>query len=115
MSKQKEKKEVKLGFTTIMHEPRLKFNLSLNEYCIADAVYHLSHNPSGAILGWCYASRSTLGGFFGISRQTVSTLVGKLEDKGLLDVHEETDHLRTTKNWYENFVMYKLKKGIGKV
>lgn len=110
-----EQQKTQLGFTTIMHDPRLKFNLSNNEYCIADAIYHLSHNPQGAILGWCYASRASIGRFFGFSRQTVIKSIKVLVEKGLVEVHAETDYLRTTSLWYENFVLFKLQHRENKV
>ena len=103
------KKEIKLGFTTIMHEPRLKYELSQNDYCIADVIYHLSHNPRGSIIGWCYASRQSIGNFFGISRPTVIKSIKKLKEKGLIEVHKETDYLKATSLWYDNFVLFKLK------
>lgn len=102
--------KIKLGFTTIQHDPRLRFDLSNNDYCIADCIYHLSHNPAGAVLGWCYAKRETIGSFFGLSRQSVQTIIKKLEMKGLIEVHQETKHLRSTQAWYENFVLFELEK-----
>jgi len=101
-------KNIKLGFTTIMHDPRLKYKLSNNDYCIADVIYHLSNNPNGAVIGWCYASRQTLANFFGISRQTVLNSLKTLEDKNLIEINEETRYIRTTKIWYQNFVIYKI-------
>jgi len=108
--KRNELKKVKLGFTTIQHDPRLRFELSNNDYCVADAIYHLSHNPKGAVLGWCYASRETIGLFFGITRQAVITILKKLQKKGLIEINGETNYLRTTQMWYENFVMFELGK-----
>ncbi len=102
------KQKVQLGYTTILHDPRLQFELSNNEYCIADAIYHLSHNPDGAVIGWCYASRQKIGDFFGLSRQTVITALKKLIEKKLIEVNDETGYIKTTKTWYQNFVMYKL-------
>jgi len=104
----KKKQKVQLGYTTIMHDPRLQFKLSNNEYCIADAIYHLSHNPDGAVIGWCYASRQTIGDFFGLSRQTIITSLKRLVDKKLIEINNETGYIKTTKIWYQNFVMYKL-------
>ena len=100
--------KLQLGYTTIMHDPRLQFKLSNNEYCIADAIYHLSHNPDGAVIGWCYASRQTIGSFFGLSRQTVITALKRLADKKLIEINIETGYIKTTQTWYQNFVMYKL-------
>lgn len=46
MSSDKRKEGVKYGYTTIQHDPRLKFDLSNDAYCVADAIYNLSNNPS---------------------------------------------------------------------
>ena len=108
-------KEVKLGFTTIMHNPRLEFELSNNEYCVADLIYHLANNPNGAVLGWCYASRESIGKFFGLSRQTIINIIENLTEKGLVVVHQETRYLKTTSKWYESFVLYKMKQPFNKV
>lgn len=103
-----DKDDVKLGFTTIQHDPRLRYQLSNNEYCIADAIYHLSHNPDSIAPGWCFARREKLGKFFGLSRRTVITAVSKLKAKGLVEEDKETSYLRTTKLWYEDFIVFAL-------
>lgn len=102
--------KVKLGFTTIQHDPRIRFELSNNDYCVADAIYHLSHNPESSVYGWCYASREKLGKFFGLSRQSVITIIKKLQSKGLIEINQDTNHLRTTQLWYSEFVMFELRK-----
>ena len=53
MSYDKRKSGIKYGFTTIQHDPRLKFELSTEAYCVADAIYNLSNNPSSIAPGWC--------------------------------------------------------------
>ena len=109
------KKEVKLGFTTIMHDPRIQFELSNNEYCVADSIYHLANNPKGAVIGWCYASRESIGKFFSLSRQTIINITAKLVSKGLVEIHPETKYLRTTNIWYESFVLYRMKQSVNKM
>lgn len=101
---------VKLGFTTIQHNPRIRHQLSNNEYCIADAIYHLSHNPDSIAVGWCFARREKLGSFFGLSRRTVINAIAKLKDKGLVEADKETNYLRTTKKWYEDFILFELQE-----
>jgi len=102
--------KVKLGFTTILHDPRLKYDLTNNDYCIADAIYHLSNNPSSICPGWCYASREKIGAFFGISRQSVIKIIKKLETNNLVEIHNETKYIRTTQIWYDEFVSFEIKK-----
>ncbi|HES59540.1 MAG TPA: helix-turn-helix domain-containing protein [Caldithrix sp.] len=104
------KDEVKLGFTTIQHDPRLRYELTNNEYCIADAIYHLSHNPDSIAPGWCFARREKLGKFFGLSRRTVINAIAKLKERGLIEENKDTHYLRTTKLWYEDFILFALRK-----
>lgn len=104
----KTNENVNLGFTTIQHDPRLKFELSNNEYCVADAIYHLSHNPSSAVIGWCFASRKTIGDFFGLSRQSIIKIIQTLTSKKLIEIDNKTSLLRTTQLWYDEFVNYQL-------
>ena len=59
---------MKLGYTTILHEPRLTLKITCNEYCLADTVYNLSTNPLAPVSGWCSASQAMLGFALGVSR-----------------------------------------------
>lgn len=104
----KKNNDIKLGFTTIQHDPRLKFELSNNEYCVADVIYHLSHNPSSIVIGWCFASRKTIGEFFGLSRQSIIKIIQTLTTKNLIEIDNRTNFLRTTQLWYDEFVNYQL-------
>lgn len=91
-----------MNYTTIDHDVRMKFGLSCNDYCIADKIYHLANNPKNDSR-WCYAGREAIGRMFGISRQSVITIIKTLVAKNLVEIHPETDHLRTTETWYRNF------------
>jgi DNA-binding MarR family transcriptional regulator len=82
--------------------------ITLNEYAIADSVYHLSNNPNSDFKGWCYASKETLGGFVGIDRATVFRIIDRLIEKGLVEKHPETAYLKTTDLWYNTVVLPKL-------
>lgn len=103
-------KSIRLGYTVIQHDPRLRYELSNNEYCVADAIYHLSHNPNSIAPGWCFARREKIGRFFGLSRRTVISAIGKLKTKGLLEEDKDTNYLRTTQLWYEDFIVFALTK-----
>lgn len=100
------KRQIKLGFTVIQHEPRIRYGLSNNEYCVADAIYHLSHNPDSISPGWCFAKRETLGDFFDLSRRTIINAISKLKELGLVQMDKETSYLKTTQLWYDNFILY---------
>lgn len=104
------KKQIKLGFTTIQHEPRIHYGLSNNEYCIADAIYHLSNNPDSIAPGWCFAKRETIGDYFDLSRRTVINAISKLKTKGLIQMDKDTNYLRSTQIWYNDFILYGLKE-----
>lgn len=101
---------VNLGYTTIQHDPRLKFTLSTDTYCVADAIYNLANNPSSIVLGWCFASRQKIADFFGISKRSVQRSIQELVDKQLVEIHKETKYLRTTQIWYDEFVVYSMMK-----
>ncbi len=106
----KRKENTKYGYTTIQHDPRLKFGLSNDSYCIASAIYHLSNNPESIAPGWCYSSRQKIADYFGISKRTVQRLLSELIEKKLIETNKETYFLRTTQIWYDEFVQYELKK-----
>lgn len=105
----KKQKETKLAdFTTIKHIPRVKFELSNNDYCIANAIYHLSTNPESVFPGWYYGRVETLGLKFNISRATSYNCINKLIEKELVEKNEDTGFLRTTKLWWKEFVKYEI-------
>ena len=110
MNFDKRKKDVKYGFTVVQHDPRLKFDLSNDTYCIADAIYNLSNNPASIVLGWCYSSRQSLADLLGISKRTVQRAINELVEKELVNINQETNFLRTTQKWYDEFVQYKLQQ-----
>ncbi len=95
-----------MNYTTIDHDARMRFGLSCNEYCVADRIYHLANNPENTTR-WCYAKRETLGEMLGFSKQSIINLLKPLIKAGLVEMHPETKHLRTTQLWYNNFTLGK--------
>jgi len=89
----------RMNFTIVQHGPRLIFDLTLNEYCVADTIYHLSNNPKNLKQGWCYQSKVNFGKQLGLSKQTIHTIINKLVDKKLV-VRNDESQLRTTEKWY---------------
>jgi len=87
-------------WTTIDHDIRKKFDLSLNEYAVADSIYTLSRS------GWCTASREHLGDFIGVSRQTVTTIINLLVDRDIVEKDNKRG-LRTTEKWDDAFLKTK--------
>ena len=97
-------------FTTIKHYPRVEYDLSNNDYCIANAIYHLSNNPDSIFKGWYYGKIETLGSMFNLSRASAYNCVNKLIEKNLIERNEESGFLKTTNLWWNEFVNYEIDK-----
>ncbi|MCG3651659.1 hypothetical protein L5F32_05160 [Aliarcobacter butzleri] len=97
-------------YTTIKHNPRIKFDLSNNDYCIANAIYHLSNNPDSIFKGWYHGKVETLGKMFALSRSYTYNSITKLIDKKLVEKNEDSGFLRTTKLWWDEFVNFEIGK-----
>jgi len=105
--KNNEQKEI-LTYTVVLHQARKKLQLTLNEYCFVDTIYHLQNNPSSKIKGWCYASKTVLGDYIGISEQSAHSIANKTIKMGLIEKDPDTRYLRATQLWYENVVLLRL-------
>lgn len=104
-------KEV-LAYSLVLHDIRLKLGLSLNEYCVADAIYHLSNNPKNIMQGWCYMGRKEMGDYLGLKRQVVNRIIKKLVEDELVERPEEgstSNLVRTTGKWYEEVVTRRIR------
>ncbi|MDD3497821.1 MAG: hypothetical protein PHH92_10605 [Aliarcobacter skirrowii] len=97
-------------YTIIKHHQRVKYKLSNNDYCIANAIYHLSNNPESRFKGWFHGKIETLGLMFNLSRASAYNSVSKLIDKKLVEKNEESGFLRTTKLWWNEFVNFEIGK-----
>jgi DNA-binding MarR family transcriptional regulator len=91
-------------YTTTIHAARIKLKLSMNDYAVADSVYHLSNNPKAPVLGWCSASKKDIGDALDLSEQSIHSILNKLMKSGLVEKNPETKFIRTTLLWYENAV-----------
>ena len=87
-------------FTTLIYNVRDKFDLSNDEYVVADTIEKLSGNHS-PIPGWCIASKATLGDSAAVkSRTTIHRIIGKLIDLNLIERNPHNpSYLRTTEEW----------------
>lgn len=97
-------------YTNIQHDVRRKFDLSLNEYCVAEVVDFFARNPENKF-HWCYASKETIGSILGLSKQTILNIIEKLIKSGIVEKHEQTKNLRTTSKWYNAFILSEEKPG----
>jgi len=104
MSKKNENEKYELLYTTIVHRHRIKHNISNNDYCIANAIYHLSNNPESKFKGWYFGKIETLANMFHFSRATAYNSVHKLIKKNLIEKDSESGFLRTTTLWWSDFV-----------
>jgi len=87
-------------YSLVLHGPRKNLGLTLNEYVLADTIHKLSSIHSN-IPGWCYASKDALAEGINIPRRSLFRVMDKLFEKGLIEVHPQTRHLRTTNLWYQ--------------
>lgn len=86
-------------YTNIIHPLRKAMNLSCNEYCVLDTIYHLSNNFDYG--GWCIKSKQNIANDLDLSKQTVITIIDTLVKKGLVVRHETTKNLRIGKFYVE--------------
>lgn len=103
---------MQINYTTINHVARQQLGLSLNEYCLVDLIYNLSNNPSNKMLGWCYASKTTLGEMLGLSEQSIHALLRKLETKKLVIKNPVTKHLKVKQDWYDMVIIKNTKESL---
>lgn len=104
------KKTELADFTTIKHHPRVMHDLSNNDYCIASAIFTLSHNPQSSFPGWYYGKIETLGKKFNLGRATTYRSIEKLIEKKLIEKNNDTGFLRTTQIWWNEFESLRLVK-----
>lgn len=88
-----------LIYTTIQHQFRKKHELTINQYCLIDMIYHLSVNPDSDVGGWCYMSKVNMGNELDLTKRTILNLITKMIERGFIEKHPVTKHLRTTKKW----------------
>lgn len=79
-------------YTTIIHDTKNELGISLNEYVIADIVYHLSKK------GKCTAKRSYLAEIIGVTKPGLFKIINSLIEKGLLEKLDDTS-LSSTEKW----------------
>ncbi|WP_164970240.1 hypothetical protein [Halarcobacter ebronensis] len=85
-------------------------DLSNNDYCIASAIFTLSHNPQSSFPGWYYGKIETLGKKFKLGRATTYRSIEKLIEKELIEKNNDTGFLRTTQLWWNEFESLRLVK-----
>jgi len=105
-------KEQPFGYTLVIHQARTKMNITINEYCVADSIYHLSNNPASTIKGWCFATKNAIANFLGLTEKTIWAILAKLIEKNIVEKNpDDNRYLRTTVLWYDNVILLKLRSG----
>jgi hypothetical protein len=93
-------------YTVILHHPRKKLGMTINEYCLADTVHKLSGTRS-MVPGWCYASKEHLAESLGFSRRSIHNMINSLKGKSILEVQQATGYLRTTELWHDSIEVFR--------
>jgi CRP-like cAMP-binding protein len=93
-------------YTVILHHPRKKLGMTINEYCFADTVHKLSSGRS-MVPGWCYASKEHLAESLGFSRRSIHNMINSLKRKGIVEAQEGTGYLRTSDLWHESVEIFR--------
>lgn len=91
-------------YTTIIHPLRIAYNLSINEYCVLEAVRGLQQSEGYGF--WCVQSQVRIAKGLGMSDRWITECYKSLEAKGLLKRRRDTASdtaVRTTDEWNEWF------------
>ena len=99
-------KIVRLNYTTINHDARVRLGLTINEYCVMDLIHNLAANPKNTQMGWCYAKKETLAGYLDLGRATVFRAINKGLSRGLLEKHpDQPALLKATSDWFDEVMI----------
>lgn len=101
-------------YTVILHEPRKKLGLSVNEYTIIDTIDRLSNRPPDYV--WCRKSIDSIANDLGVNRATVFRAIKKAVDQELVEKegNRKLGH-RSTPKWFEAVVVHRHRIRKGKV
>lgn len=91
-----------MKFTTINHEARIELGLTMNEYAVADSIYHLSNSPTYKEK----INKTYLADFFHIERKNILLIINRLIEKWLLN----KEWNKTTIKWVEITQLNELKQ-----
>jgi hypothetical protein len=92
-------------YTTIIHPLRKMYNLSINEYCVLEAIKNLSNNKKYE--GWCVLPQDKLAKALDLSVKTIQRSYKKLEEVGLATRRWSTKGdtaIRPSDEWNEWFM-----------
>ncbi len=101
-----------MRYTTIIHDARISLGLSMNDYCIADCIYHYSNNPKSPTPGWCFASKQHIADQIGITKSWAIKSISLLEKKGLVEKSLDGRLIKTTEKWYSIVIIKDYTNGV---
>lgn len=78
-------------YATLFYAVKEALGISWHEYLLLDMVYHLSVKT-----GYCYKSRRAIASDLDIAHTSVSRMITRLVDKGLLDLYKSTYRVTDT-------------------
>lgn len=88
-----------MRFSTIDHLVRKKFEISVNDYLVADAIQFMSRSPYNDTT-WVDAPIPKILEYIGVSDKTIKRSVAKLTSIGLIE-KKGSRSFRTTKKWFD--------------
>ena len=92
-------------YTTIIHPLRKAYCLSINEYCVIEAVRGLANNTKYE--GWCLMSAARIATALDLSDDTIRRAYARLEAVGLIERRKKTPQdtaIRSVDEWNEWFM-----------
>lgn len=92
-------------YTTLIHPLRKAYYLSINEYCVLEAVRGLANNTKYG--GWCVMSIARIANALDLSESTINRAYSKLEEVSLLQKRKDSPQdtaVRSSDEWNEWFM-----------
>lgn len=89
----------KFNYTTINHNARKELGLSMNEYAVADLIFHLSQKE-----GYCYSSREWMGNELGMHKANIIRIIDRLKEEGVVENGDNPKKIKTTMRWFDTVV-----------
>jgi len=93
-----------ISYNIIRHSFRVKNNLTMNEYAVADTIRFYCSSRKYSLDGWCNVTRDIISDDLGFSKKGVIKIIDGLVEKGFLE-KSVTGKIRHTEKWdeaYEN-------------
>lgn len=87
-----------MPFTPVYELARNELGIDRDEYALCAYVQFWSTDPENRIAGWLDEPKEDIAAWVGVSRPGLYGMIGRMNEKGLLEQNEK-GHLRTTTKW----------------